>query len=387
MNSAPADASADASRNGFSLSVNGRTVRVEDVPPTTTLLDFLRTERADGQQAGVRRGRLRRLHGGARRQGRRGAADLPRRQQLHRAPADVRRPRGGDGRGPGRRGRSRCTRCSRRWSSTTARSAATARRASSCRSSRAYYRGDCSDTREISDQLCGNLCRCTGYRPIRDAALAALGRAGRAGEGGEPLRPQARGAGRAPAGARLRHRAAERFVRPTTLAGSSLPWRGSRGPARGRGHGDRRRRHEEGRVLPLPRLDGGGTRADGHRADRLRVEDRRGGDPHRGGGGARRRVPVDRQDAFRLRGPPDQEPRHPRRQPGHGVADRRLGARAPHARRGARPGASGGGERRVPLADFFTAYRKTLLAPGEIILEVVLPRFSGAGGLSRRATS
>ena len=29
---------------------------------------------------------------------------------------------------------------------------------------------------EINDQLCGNLCRCTGYRPIRDAAVAALAR-------------------------------------------------------------------------------------------------------------------------------------------------------------------------------------------------------------------
>ncbi len=37
-----------------------------------------------------------------------------------------------------------------------------------------YYRPGCSGPREISDQLCGNLCRCTGYRPIRDAALDLL---------------------------------------------------------------------------------------------------------------------------------------------------------------------------------------------------------------------
>jgi xanthine dehydrogenase large subunit len=47
-----------------------------------------------------------------------------------------------------------------------------------------YYRGDipcdpsteeaCSRRRtELADQLSGNLCRCTGYRPIRDAMLAA----------------------------------------------------------------------------------------------------------------------------------------------------------------------------------------------------------------------
>ncbi|MBI3885157.1 MAG: xanthine dehydrogenase small subunit, partial [Opitutae bacterium] len=38
----------------------------------------------------------------------------------------------------------------------------------------AYYRPDCETGPQISDQLCGNLCRCTGYRPIRDAAVAAL---------------------------------------------------------------------------------------------------------------------------------------------------------------------------------------------------------------------
>ncbi|MBI2815056.1 MAG: xanthine dehydrogenase molybdopterin binding subunit [Opitutae bacterium] len=38
----------------------------------------------------------------------------------------------------------------------------------------AYYRDGCKEPWQISDQLCGNLCRCTGYRPIRDAAVAAL---------------------------------------------------------------------------------------------------------------------------------------------------------------------------------------------------------------------
>ena len=38
----------------------------------------------------------------------------------------------------------------------------------------AYYRDQCREPWQISDQLCGNLCRCTGYRPIRDAAVAAL---------------------------------------------------------------------------------------------------------------------------------------------------------------------------------------------------------------------
>lgn len=38
----------------------------------------------------------------------------------------------------------------------------------------AYYRDDASEPFRLTDQLCGNLCRCTGYRPIRDAMVDAL---------------------------------------------------------------------------------------------------------------------------------------------------------------------------------------------------------------------
>src|SRR5207253_2573575 len=37
-----------------------------------------------------------------------------------------------------------------------------------------YYRSDISKPDQLDDQLCGNLCRCTGYRPIRDAAIEAF---------------------------------------------------------------------------------------------------------------------------------------------------------------------------------------------------------------------
>src|SRR5215469_4428548 len=37
-----------------------------------------------------------------------------------------------------------------------------------------YYRKDLDTPAKLDDQLCGNLCRCTGYRPIRQAALEAF---------------------------------------------------------------------------------------------------------------------------------------------------------------------------------------------------------------------
>jgi len=38
----------------------------------------------------------------------------------------------------------------------------------------AYHRKDLNEAWQLDDQLCGNLCRCTGYRPIREAACECL---------------------------------------------------------------------------------------------------------------------------------------------------------------------------------------------------------------------
>src|SRR5205814_1524971 len=37
-----------------------------------------------------------------------------------------------------------------------------------------YYRDDIRKSDQLDDQLCGTLCRCTGYRPIRQAAIEAF---------------------------------------------------------------------------------------------------------------------------------------------------------------------------------------------------------------------
>ncbi len=80
----------------------------------------------------------------------------------------------------------------------------------------AYYREDCHDASQLSDQLSGNLCRCTGYRPIRDAALAALGQ--RDAENGKPDPFRARlGSPVEPISFLDYSARGERFLRPATL--------------------------------------------------------------------------------------------------------------------------------------------------------------------------
>jgi len=70
-----------------------------------------------------------------------------------------------------------------------------------------YYRKDIKTRDQLDDQLCGNLCRCTGYRPIVDAAIQAY--ANRTGDSAvrefQPL-----------AAAKYQHDE-ETFLRPTTL--------------------------------------------------------------------------------------------------------------------------------------------------------------------------
>ncbi|HWA87812.1 MAG TPA: xanthine dehydrogenase molybdopterin binding subunit [Opitutus sp.] len=77
-----------------------------------------------------------------------------------------------------------------------------------------YYRGDAGEPAKICDQLCGNLCRCTGYRPIRDAAMDVLRARGANGHdrfAARLLSPVESPGGLSYAGG------GERFFRPTSL--------------------------------------------------------------------------------------------------------------------------------------------------------------------------
>ena len=171
--------------------------------PHTTALDWLRG-RPDRRQGGVRRGGVRRL----RRPARPPAPGRRRVDRGQRLPAPGRRPRRAGGRhrrgprlagrpapgaaGDGVRGGSQCGYCTPGFV---------------CSMAAEYYRPDraragprmAADARADAHErgpngfdlhaVCGNLCRCTGYRPIRDAAFA-LG----APADGDPLAARARGA-------------------------------------------------------------------------------------------------------------------------------------------------------------------------------------------------
>ncbi len=76
----------------------------------------------------------------------------------------------------------------------------------------AHHRTDLDAAWKLDDQICGNLCRCTGYRPIQDAARAIAGTA-------TPPTPPARTPAPARAGGLDYTSANARFLAPRTLAG------------------------------------------------------------------------------------------------------------------------------------------------------------------------
>jgi xanthine dehydrogenase molybdopterin binding subunit/xanthine dehydrogenase small subunit len=75
-----------------------------------------------------------------------------------------------------------------------------------------YYRRDLKTAAQLDEQLCGNLCRCTGYRPIRDAAADALAQR----DGPDAFDAQLKSAKARLKAARYNF-AGETFLRPTSL--------------------------------------------------------------------------------------------------------------------------------------------------------------------------
>ncbi|MDB6122566.1 MAG: Xanthine dehydrogenase, molybdenum binding subunit protein [Pedosphaera sp.] len=78
-----------------------------------------------------------------------------------------------------------------------------------------YYRNDLQEEWQLDDQLCGNLCRCTGYRPIREAAKEAFAQRG-AVDGQDAFANRLK-QGDAKLGAAQYEADGEKFFRPTSL--------------------------------------------------------------------------------------------------------------------------------------------------------------------------
>ena len=123
------------------VTVNGRTAALGDVPTHTTALDWLRDAGLTGCKEGCAEGECGACSVLVARPGVDRTDRVGRDQRLPDPDRRPRRPGGRHRRGAGRP-RRRCTRCSTRWRCAAARSAATARPASSAAWRREYYRPD-----------------------------------------------------------------------------------------------------------------------------------------------------------------------------------------------------------------------------------------------------
>jgi xanthine dehydrogenase molybdopterin binding subunit/xanthine dehydrogenase small subunit len=368
---------------GFELTLNGRRVRVDDLAPTTTLLDFLRTSGLTGSKQGCAEGDCgactvavvdRDASGKATYRGVNSCiALLP----LF-AGREVVTVEGLSGEGgplhPVQSAMvehygSQCGYCTPGFVMSLF---------------EGFYRGDCRKPAEISDQLCGNLCRCTGYRPIRDAALDAFEKRGRATGKEDPFRERLT-APYSPPGALDYTAGGDRFVRPTSLAGlfaalAELP----------------------GAVLVAGATEIGVDVTKKFRAFPFLVSTE--GVPEltrivktdsswRIGAGAtltavEETVAAEYPSlAKMLKVFAARQIRNRATLGGNLATASPIGDAAPvlMSLDADLVLASAGASRTVALSDFFTAYRKTLLSPGEVILEIVVPRLDPGLGVERRS--
>jgi xanthine dehydrogenase molybdopterin binding subunit/xanthine dehydrogenase small subunit len=244
-----------------------------------------------------------------------------------------------------------------------------------------YYRKDLKEEWQLDDQLCGNLCRCTGYRAIRDAAFDCFSNRTEISE--DPFRAQVN----RPWGeleSMTNKVGSETFHRPSSIA----------------------ELFDLLRVQPDAQLVAGGTEV-GIKLTKLfkkfpvliSLE------------GVRELRQIEKTDAewrigagvtlstvwqaigdeylalatmFRWFG--SRQVRNRATFGGNLVTASPIGDSAPVllALDAEVDLVSADGGRRVPLCEFFVGYRKTILKPGEIMRSVIIPRVQGNnGGLTR----
>ncbi len=232
----------------------------------------------------------------------------------------------------------------------------------------AFHRADLTEPWQLDDQLCGNLCRCTGYRPIRDAAGQALAQAA---NDSTPRRAPCEVAPTAKPDEY--HAAGEFFFRPTSLDGLFKLLKrhpGARLIAGGTELGlDLTKRFQKfpalialDGILDLTTLreDGDSWRI-GAAVPLTAIEDKLGGE-----------FPAFR-SMLRLFG--SRQVRNRATLGGNLATASPIGDAAPLLMAlGARLVLGGRGQRQIPIDKLFTGYRQTCLKPGEIIVAVFLPR-------------
>ncbi len=247
----------------------------------------------------------------------------------------------------------------------------------------AYYRDDCRTAEQLSDQLSGNLCRCTGYRPIRDAALAVIAGRAAAASSEDPFRARLAG----PVGplAGLDYAACgQRFLRPTTLEELFTALA----------------------EYPDARLVGGATEIGVDVTKRLAtfpvlvtlegIEEltrvtRTAEAWHIGGAATLTAVEESLADEYpslakMLRVFASRGIRNRATLAGNLATASPIGDAAPVLLTLDASICLDDGRRRrtVPLSEFFLGYRKTVLGPAEIIRDIILPRPADPRGLTRR---
>jgi xanthine dehydrogenase molybdopterin binding subunit/xanthine dehydrogenase small subunit len=243
-----------------------------------------------------------------------------------------------------------------------------------------YYRGKLRARAAIDEQLCGNLCRCTGYRPILDSALEAF-----------KERPDASD----PFAARLNQPpptlpeaaydfASEKFLRPASLEQLLCL----------------RRQYPQGRLIAGATELGLEITKKFKRLPLLisveavpELREISCGDSHWRIGAAATLTQIQEMlaaeypalgDMLRVFG--SRQIRNRATMGGNLATASPIGDSAPVllALDAGVVLAAVEGERTVPMDQFFTGYRQTVLQPGEILKTILLPRGTSAPGLTRK---
>ncbi len=242
-----------------------------------------------------------------------------------------------------------------------------------------YYRDDLKTAAQLDAQLCGNLCRCTGYRSIRDAMADAL--IGRSGD--DPFHRQLEKSRDQLAEVSYRH-AGETFLRPASLPALFAAM--ARHPDAKLIAGatelglDITKRYQRFPVLisveAIPELTGINATPEewriGAATTLTTIEDVLGNDY------------PEIADMLRLFG--SRQIRNRATMGGNLVTASPIGDSAPVllALEAKVVLASAKGERELPIDDFFVAYRKTALETGEILKTIAVPRMRNPERTRRR---